>query len=376
MWLSNNFRRKSVSTLLLCLTPVVSFCGIQEVPGLNIQKIAVQLSHDSRVAYPSSSKYLDELLATCAFRGAHIGYAVETYLKAGDDNHSEDDSEMTNTDLESIEIEKKSEGKEEEDPDKAFLSFTLNCNPGKKNDSRKEYLLRESEVDTAKDLFTKNLCTKLARDACHIAHADKNSFTRNATTCLCVVLRDEYGNAKKVVFHNGKDKMGTTMAKKAQALQYGIRTGLQSHAEGEFVQFLLQRDRQNEERYTHILGMGCSRRHCRECDVLFQLFLGKGYHGFTAAARNEESSLPVITDTEEGCVIRSEINAPFVYEREAVSQSSSRSQKYYLPRVLRNHINKKIGFSINLFTDRFVIKDEEAVAERRQNSDKKRKASM
>ncbi len=375
MWLNNNFRWKSFGTLLLYLTPAVSFCGIQEVPGLNIQKIAAQLSHHSQVASPPSSKYLDELLAPCAFRGVHLGYAVETYLQEGDANHSEDDSEMTNTDLESIEIGKKPDDKREENPGEKFSLFALNCKPGK-NDSKREYLLRESDIDTAKGSFTKNLCTKLVRDACHIAHADKNSFTRNATTCLCVVLRDEYGNAKKFVFHNGKEKMGTTMAKKAQALRYGIRTGLQSHAEGEFVQFLLQRDRQNEERYTHILGMGCSRMHCRECDALFQLFLGKGYHGLTAAAKNEESSLPVITDTEVGCVIRSEINAPFVYEREAVSQSSSRSQKYYLPRVLRHHISKKAGFTIHLSADRFIIKDEETMEKNRQSSDKKRKASM
>ena len=166
------------------------------------------------------------------------------------------------------------------------------------------------------------------------------------------------------------------MAKKAQELRYGIRTGYQAHAEAEFIQFLLQREQQNEERYTHILGVGCSRMHCRECDALLQLFLGKGYHRFTAAAKIEERTPPVISNTESGCVIRSEVKASWVYEKEAVSQSSSRSQRYYLSRPLRSHINKKTGFDINFSTDRFVVKEEETVLEHRQRSDKKRKIAM
>ena len=378
---SNRSLRRSIGILLLWLiNPTVSFCGIEAVPGLNIQKMATQLGHHVKGSSVPSSKYLDELLATCEFRGTHLCYEVETYLQEGDSNNSEDDSEMTNTDLESIDIEKVTDDKRERFPGKKLVLFSRvlfsrNVKPGK-NDSRKKYLLRASEVDTARDSLTEDLCTKLTRDACHIANADKNAFTRNATTCLCVVLRNADSNAKKFVFHNGGDKMCASMEKKARELRYGIRTGYQSHAEGAFIQFLLQRDQQNEERYTHILGMGCSRMHCRECDFLLQLFLGTGYHRFTAAAKHEEDSPPVITDTQEGCVIRSEIKASFVYEREAVSQPSSKSTKYYLPRMLQDHIKKKTGLDIDFSTDRFTIKDEETKTGRRQRSDKKRRASM
>ena len=282
---------------------------------------------------------------------------------------------MTNTDLESMDIEGKAKDKDEKNPDDYFTSFVLNSKPNE-NDSKNKYLLREDEVDTAESSFTKNLCTKLARDACHIANADKSSFKRNTTTCLCVVLRDEDGNAKKFVFHNGKDKMSATMTQKSEELRYGIRTGYQSHAEGEFMQFLLQRKQQNRGRYTHILGMGCSRMHCQECDSLLQLFLGKGYSTFTAATKNEENSLPTISDTEEGCVIRTKINAPLVYESEAVNKSGNRSRKYYLPQVLQDHINQKTGLKMEFSADRFVIKDEDTMVERRQRSDKKKRVGL
>ena len=363
---------RGVRILLLYLTPAISFCGTKEVPGLSIQRITTPLSHCGATAPPPAAKYLDELLAPYTSHNIHIVYNVETSFAEGDRHDSEDDSEITNTDLEST--EKEAEGKEREDFSEKFTLFALNTKPGE-NDSKKKYLLQGNEVDTGQD-FTKNLCTKLVRDACHIANADKSSFTRNATTCLCVALRDEKGNAKKFVFHNGRDKMGTTMAKKAIELRYGIRTGYQAHAEGEFVQFLLQRNQQNEERYTHILGMGCSRMHCRECDALLQLFLGKGYQSFTAAAKIEESAPPVIKNVEQGCVIRSEINVSFVYKEEAVSQSSGRSQRYYLSRPLQDHINQEIGFNINFPTERFMVKNEESMENHRQRSDKKRRASM
>jgi hypothetical protein len=83
--------------------------------------------------------------------------------------------------------------------------------------------------------------------------------------------------------------MHKSMNDKAVDLNYAARTGYQAHAEVEFIDFLLHRHKQNEERYTHILGMGCSRQHCKECDCLLQLFLGSNYHQFTAAMHKEVS---------------------------------------------------------------------------------------
>jgi hypothetical protein len=75
---------------------------------------------------------------------------------------------------------------------------------------------------------------------------------------------------------------------------YGIRNAHLAHAEAQFIDFLLYRARQRKDEieniktvrhpsYTHILGMGCSRNHCQECDALCKLFLGEGYTVHTSA---------------------------------------------------------------------------------------------
>ena len=234
-------------------------------------------------------------------------------------------------------------------------------------------MLRENEIHVD-EKFTQNLCDKLARDACHIANAHTSAGTRSATTCLCVVLRDTEGRAKKFVFHNGKEKMDTTMAQKSKELKYAIRTGYQAHAEAEFIQFLLQREQQNSERYTHILGMGCSRRHCKECDSLMKLYLGKQYAQFTAAM-HEQAFIPVVTDVEGGCDIHSKVHAALIHENKAVNNDGKRSRRYYLSKVMREHIQKKVALELNFSSDRLTIKDEEAMVARRKRSERKRKAS-
>jgi len=56
------------------------------------------------------------------------------------------------------------------------------------------------------------------------------------------------------------------------------------------MQFVLQRIQQNSGRYTHILGMRCSRQHCKACNCLFKLYLGADDHEFTAAMRIAETT--------------------------------------------------------------------------------------
>ena len=277
-------------------------------------------------------------------------------------DNSESGSELTNTDLESIAIEGGIATENEEIPGDDVILCALNAPPNK-NDSKRDYLLRESELNVEEE-FTHNLCEKLARDACHMANAHTSAITRSATTCLCVVLRDIDGRANKFVFHNGKEKMNTTMAQKAEKLKYAIRTGYQAHAEAAFIQFLLQREQQNAERYTHILGMGCSRRHCKECDYLMKLSLGKQYPRFTAAMC-AEALLPVVTNVEDGCDIRPKEHATLVHENNAVKTDGRRSDLYYLPKVLQEYICKKVALALDFSSDRFTIKNEEAAIARR-----------
>ena len=360
--------------LLSLLSPVAVVCGIREVSGLDIQKISSPLYDPGKSSCEAPYSCLDTILEEYYFPQSVVHHRLSTSFLEAAIGSPESGSEMTNTDLENISVEIENDGTSR----KPFCLFALNTSPNE-NDSRKKYLLREDEVNMAESSLiddTKNLCKKLARDACRIANAEKSSFKRNSTTCLCVVLRDEYGNAKKFVFHNGQDKMSATMEKKAQDLKYAIRTGYKAHAEAEFIQFLLQRMEQKGERYTHILGMGCSRMHCRECDALLKLFLGKSYHRFTAAAKSEENSPPVVTNTENGCLISTEIDVRVVYENDAVNILGNRSEKYYLPQILQDHVNKRLASSIDFSNDRFVIKDEETMIKRRQRSDKKRKIAM
>jgi hypothetical protein len=37
------------------------------------------------------------------------------------------------------------------------------------------------------------------------------------------------------------------------------------------------------------MGMGCSKCHCAECDVLFKLFLGEGYHVVTTSVNEKKN---------------------------------------------------------------------------------------
>jgi hypothetical protein len=154
------------------------------------------------------------------------------------------------------------------------MRFALNTAP---NDEELKFnYLKASEITDSEEQasWNSNLSSKLAKDAFRIANAHGHRRTRESTTCLCVTLRDEKKYAKKFVFHNGSDKMKDSMANVAHTLCYSIRTGYQAHAEVEFIEFLLHRSKQNKNRYTHILGMGCSRPHCEECDCQFKLYLG------------------------------------------------------------------------------------------------------
>ena len=208
--------------LIFSLGPAAAFCNIEEVPGLNIQEISTPL-HSPGTA-PSPSKYLDELIATCKFHGTHTRYDVKVSFEEDDHSNPEDGSEMTNTDLESMGMEVEAAMKSNQALYKEPILLALNM-PSHENDSKKKYLLQKDEISGDEDLSAKRLCNKLAQDAYHIANAHTSAITRSATTCLCVVIVDEYDRAKKFVFHNGKEKMNAPMAQNLPVTAYcsGLR---------------------------------------------------------------------------------------------------------------------------------------------------------
>jgi hypothetical protein len=105
-----------------------------------------------------------------------------------------------------------------------------------------------------------------------------------------------------------------------------------------------------------------------------KLFLGKQYPRFTAAMC-AEALLPVVTNVEDGCDIRPKEHAALVHENNAVKNDGRRSDKYYLPKVLKEYICQKVALELDFSSDRFTIKEEEAAIARRERSDRKRKDS-
>mmetsp|Transcript_23612 Transcript_23612/g.54959 ORF Transcript_23612/g.54959 Transcript_23612/m.54959 type:complete len:394 (-) Transcript_23612:207-1388(-) len=363
-----------VATLFCLLSTFTRAWGIQ-VRGLDISQINTRLATDSSTA--TTGKHLEEMLETITFPTSSINPSIEIIFSE-ERNTPGSDTDFTNTDEEMVQ-----NGSEENEIAAATqpIRFSLNTYADGRN-LKKVHLLGKYEFSKKleKGVFSMNLCKKLAEDAFRIANADSNVRARGSTTCLCVVLRDKYQYAKKFVFHNGKNKMLKNMEKKATELCYAIKTSYQSHAEVALLQFLIQRSQLSPNRYTHLLGMGCSRKHCKECDCLLRLYLGANYHLCTAAMQEETSSsqekvVPIITTAKKGG-LRMEIPTKVtifdaVHKQEAVGDKIY--PKYYLPHFMKEDIKEKSGLlHLDFSNKRFCIKDETKVIAKRQ---KKRKAS-
>ena len=217
------------------------------------------------------------MLRPLAFSAAIIAESVPTLPTEDPIEHSDTDDDT--------------EGKTQRGIGASVSKFTSRHHGG-----RSKIRLRPSEINHNQPLaqIKKGSCRKLAEDAFRIANAHPNARTRKASTCLCVVLQDEEWGVRKLVAHNSINELQPSTRAKADELMYGIRNAYLTHAETWLIDFLLYRARQREDkiknngeashpRYTHILGMGCSRKHCRECDTLCKLFLGEDYTAHTPA---------------------------------------------------------------------------------------------
>ena len=85
--------------------------------------------------------------------------------------------------------------------------------------------------------------------------------------------------------------------------------------------------------------------------------------------------MPVVTDVKGGCDIHPKEHAALVHENNAVKNDGSRSDRYYLPKVLKEYICQKVALELDFSSDRFSIKNEEAAIARRQRSDERRRAN-
>jgi len=142
---------------------------------------------------------------------------------------------------------------------------------------------------------TQQLCSNLALDAYEIANI---SGQGEYITCLCVLLKDLEGYVHKIVFHNVKGQLASRMRARAGDLNYTVRSIRKGHAEAQFISFLLERMHQKMPpiQYSHVIGMGCSRKNCPHCASLLKFFLGtkyKYFHAYTCEEANKKQDVQI-----------------------------------------------------------------------------------
>ncbi len=118
----------------------------------------------------------------------------------------------------------------------------------------------------------------LARDAQLIAMEGSGG---RELTILCVALK-EGDTIRKYAFSNTGSVSGTMLREMDRKGYDFIKTG-KSHAEIGLLQFLYTRRERGD--FTHVVGIGCNRKYCQECDHLLKVFLGEGYRHVAAVGR-------------------------------------------------------------------------------------------
>ena len=363
------YLRVQVACVLLfyCVVGYPAYGVEIQLPGINIDQL-LSIHTAKKYIPPAGGTHLDTMLEGYPFPPGIIEEQVSVVLS------EQSAMSLSDTD-ESAELD----GIYRDISNKQYARFTARSNM---DPSR--ILLKPEEVGLSSNLsnelspgdMARALLVKLSRDAFRIANAHHNGRTREATTCLCVVLRDEEQRPKKLVFHNSTGKMLPSMWNKADDLAYGIRNAYLAHAEAQFIDFLLYRARQREDEikntgqakhpcYTHILGMGCSRKHCPECDVLFKLFLGTRYHIRTAAMGvlpGEQNPPTLEAYTQENGEDCMRVTTPaqifqVMHQEGAVREGGNRSVNYRLSDRLQASIREKSALThLNFSAPRFHIR--------------------
>jgi hypothetical protein len=218
---------------------------------------------------------------------------------------------------------------------------------GTQFDRLEETYVKPGDIDLENDNpaeTTKIIGNYLSERATKIVWEAGSEKAANQTTCLCVMLRDKYKRVKQLVFHNLKNYLPSAMHNTAVEMGIGMRGNEQMHAEASFLGFLLHRAEKKEHAYTHVLGMGCSKNHCQECDALLKLFLGSNYHVVTSAAvksSQEKSDFTVEHPPKSGSKVHFEMK----YAKDAIRTKENPSNKFRLSDNLQEHIKLRYGLS-------------------------------
>lgn len=186
---------------------------------------------------------------------------------------------------------------------------------------------------------------QLAKDAKLIQEAIRGD--KSFTTILCVALRDKHGHIKKFAFCNS-EFMPPSCRDKAESLGYAVIKAEQSHAEGQFLQFLYKRAIINSGLYTHIVAMGCSKLHCPECDLVLKLVLGSNYKAISAAIGTVTEDITQLQIPEEHeladdnfTITRNASIHCTIQSGEAAARQDL-SEKFYMPDGLKALIEQQI----------------------------------
>ena len=230
-------------------------------------------------------------------------------------------------------------------------------------DFKNNYIKEEKSMD--------GLRYQLSSDALDVVESEPNARSRESTVCLCVALRDHHAHIKKFAFHNQGSVMSPPMREKATALGYDVIQTEQVHAEMQFLKFLILRDQLRPGLYTHVVGMGCSRCYCAECNHALRGVLAGNYAEVATAVerKKEENRLKLITRSPISRAV-SDSNTSGLY-RQTVEQvteykvvkgdqivDSSSYENFYLPTKLQNLFNDISTSPSNLsFEERFNKKD-------------------
>jgi hypothetical protein len=331
--------------------------------GLNIERIL--RPNDAQNVVPAGKTHLDAMLTKYNFPKASfdekLAVRFEEAVDKNFDAEEESQDQSKNAGSKSIFFTKR-------------VRVTTKC------------LLERLEIDNTRQSneITKELCDKLAQDAFLISNAHTDNRTREATTCICVVLRNESQFPYKFVFHNRNGNLPRSMRDEAARLKYCIKNIELGHAEVNMVDYLMYSARQHltervdskpkNKKYTHILGMGCSRKHCQECNALLNLFLGCGYSVFTAAME-KLSCRPVIDyrrkakQEDHRLLMKSAEPVRVLFQDNSIRYGGNRSLNNRLSIRMQTEINTKSGLSSPLdFTGaRFNINGSEESKQPRAN---------
>ena len=323
---------------------------------LRIDLNRAQQASTDRVQSAVAKDQLVEVLAPAKRcpQGATANVTLQKLIPSGNPQASDSSEGEASTDV-NQEIDKRTAKK----PTRSIMNLSRHS---RRKDKSEKYDVSNHYVKEGQAFPTP---WSLANDAKQIHEAVHSSQSRGGTTILCVALVDANGHVRKFAFCNHQGSMPLGCFHKAKKLGYdeGSMDKEQAqghiHAEVQFLEFLYTRNA-TQERYTHLLGMGCSRQHCKECDGVLRLILGNTYRDFTAAADNESRQVLAVdaplneADPHVTLTKQEEVTYDLVKKDQAVSGDCY--EHFAIPDALKSRLAQQAGIEVTGWDAKYASK--------------------